>query len=178
MGRAFFFSPGLAILPALRGDQVRILADKRLEAMMGINVLLGLGHLIGRDVFGHVSPTLPTLEIEVRSALALTDHRELSSLHAVDGRDLIKDGTRCGIWVHQSNVYVNAYTLAVKIPRSNAFSEIFVLHPMEFAVELLLGAEIEFLEIYSDRGDTFYIAFEDRIAQIGRFPKSGPIYSE
>ncbi len=49
---------------------------------------------------------------------------------------------------------------------------------MEFAVELLLGAEIEFLEIYSDRGDTFYIAFEDRIAQIGRFPKSGPIYSE
>ncbi len=49
---------------------------------------------------------------------------------------------------------------------------------MEVAVELLLGAEIEFLEIYSEYGDTFYAAFDDRIAQICRFPKSGPIYSE
>jgi len=72
-GSGVFFGSGLALLPALRGDQILILAHQRKEAIVSINVLLGLGNLLCRDVFGHVAPTLPALEIVVRPAGALAD---------------------------------------------------------------------------------------------------------
>ena len=48
---------------------------------------------------------------------------------------------------------------------------------MEFEVELLLGAEIEFLDIYSRRGDAFYELFDDCLNRLSRFPELGPLYS-
>lgn len=48
---------------------------------------------------------------------------------------------------------------------------------MEFDVEFLLGAEIEFLDLYSRRGDAFYFVFDNCLEQIRHFPNSAPIYS-
>jgi hypothetical protein len=48
---------------------------------------------------------------------------------------------------------------------------------MEFEVELLLGAEIEFLDIYSRRGDRFYTIFDICLMRLRSFPEIGPFYS-
>lgn len=48
---------------------------------------------------------------------------------------------------------------------------------MEFDVELLLGAEIDFLDIYSHRGDSFYRSFDLCLSRLRRFPEIGPVYS-
>ncbi|MGF1656328.1 MAG: hypothetical protein ACFCU3_05040 [Verrucomicrobiales bacterium] len=46
-----------------------------------------------------------------------------------------------------------------------------------YEVELLLGAEIEFLELYSVYGDRFYVLFDECLDQIRKFPRSAPIYT-
>jgi plasmid stabilization system protein ParE len=48
---------------------------------------------------------------------------------------------------------------------------------MEFEPELLLGAEIDFLEIYSRRGDVFYEQIDIALSRLRRFPEVGPLYS-
>ena len=49
---------------------------------------------------------------------------------------------------------------------------------MEFETELLLGAEIEFLDIYSRRGDSFYEKIDSSLERLRNFPKLGSIYSD
>lgn len=47
---------------------------------------------------------------------------------------------------------------------------------MALEIELLLGAEIEFLAIYGRRGEPFYEVFDDCLGRICQLPESGSIY--
>lgn len=48
---------------------------------------------------------------------------------------------------------------------------------MALDVEFLLGAEIEFLDIYARRGEDFYSIFDGCLNQIRHFPESAPVYT-
>lgn len=43
-------------------------------------------------------------------------------------------------------------------------------------IELLLGAQIDFLKIYEQRGDAFYRSVESVMSRLSQFPESGPVH--
>lgn len=48
---------------------------------------------------------------------------------------------------------------------------------MALGVEFLLGAEIDFLEAYASRGESFQEDVDQTLARLAQFPEVGPIYS-
>jgi len=101
--------PRLPFLPRLRDYHLRILIHQRLKRTIVLGILGDHRDLLLRHVATDRLAVLAALQVVVRPTFALADHAELSWLHALNFRDLVKksDRSACVVLHNDQTIYIH-----------------------------------------------------------------------